>query len=177
MYATVNQRNTLRQGRVFDVTLENVTLSNGTCLDMEIIRHPGAAAILPLTDDNAVIMLKQYRHAAGQALWEIPAGTVEHGEETSECARRELVEETGYRARQWESLGCVLPVPGYSDEKIDLFLARRLESAVQQLDSDEMIEVHTIPMNIVISMIDRGDINDAKTVVAVFRAALRLDLA
>ena len=173
--ATVNQRQILRRGRVFDFTLENVTLDNGVQLEMEIIRHPGAAAIIALTDDRQIIMLKQYRHAAGEALWEIPAGTVEPGEDTFSCAQRELAEETGYSARQWEPLGCVIPVPGYSDEKIDLYMAKRLVSARQNLDADEIITVHAIPLQRVVSMIDQGKINDAKTVVAVFRAMHRLE--
>lgn len=176
MNATVNQSRLLRRGRIFDFTLENVTLETGVTVDMEIIRHPGAAAIVPLTDDRQVMMLKQYRHAAGQSLWEIPAGTLEKNETTSECARRELVEETGYDALQWDNIGSVIPVPGYSDESIDLFLARQLEPARQQLDADEIIEVHPVPLQTVIEMIDRGDINDAKTVVAIFRTIRQLGL-
>ena len=176
MKATVHHRETLRRGRVFDYTLENVTLANGVNLDIEIIRHPGAAAILPLTEDRQVILLKQYRHAAGGSLWEIPAGTVEKEEDSFACAQRELKEETGYAARRWDPLGFVIPVPGYSDEKIDLFLARQLKPVAQNLDPDEVIEVHAMPFEIVVNMIEKGKINDAKTVVAVFRAIQKLDL-
>ena len=174
MKATVNHRETIRRGRVFDFTLENVTLTNGANLDMEIIRHPGAAAIMPLTDDRHVIMLRQYRHATGQSIWEIPAGTFEKKGHSLACARRELAEETGYSAQQWDDLGSIIPVPGYSDEKIDLYLARRLSPAAQNLDPDEEIEVHALPLDQVVSMIECGDIIDAKTIASVFRTIQKL---
>jgi ADP-ribose pyrophosphatase len=163
-------RKTIRKGRVFDLTVESITLPNGVHIDLEIIRHPGAAAIVPLGADNEVIMLKQYRHAVGGNLWEIPAGTLDAGEAPLDCARRELAEETGLIAESWESMGAVTPVPGYSDERIHLFLARHLTPSTQSLDPDEVIEVHSIPLQEVVAMIHAGEIEDAKTIVAIFRA-------
>lgn len=168
--AQVNHRQSIRRGRVFDITVENVTLPNDVTVDLEVLRHPGAAAILPLTEDNEVIMLRQYRHAIGDMLWEIPAGTLDENEASMACARRELIEETGYQAETWDDLGAVTPVAGYSDERIHLYLARDLSPARQDLDADEVIEVHALPLQRVVSMITDGEIEDAKTVVAVFRA-------
>jgi ADP-ribose pyrophosphatase len=166
--ATVNKRHTLHKGRVFDITVENVTLFNGVTLDLEIIRHPGAAAIVPMLDGETVILLKQYRHAAGRFMWEIPAGTFHDHEAPLDCARRELTEETGYVAGTWHPLGAVVPVPGYSDEHIHLFMAGDLTHSNQSLDADEILEVHALPLKQVVRMITAGEIQDAKTVAGIF---------
>lgn len=166
-------RKTILKGRVFDFTLENITLPNGVNIDLEIVRHPGAAAVVPLNGDGDVVMLRQYRHAIGGAFWEIPAGTLNAGEAPLVCAKRELAEETGLEAEHWESIGTVTPLPGYSDERIHLYLARRLTASVQSLDPDEIIEVHSIPMQKVVEMILDGEIEDAKTIVAIFRTLHR----
>jgi len=166
----VNHRHTIRRGRVFDITVENVTLANGFTVDLEVIRHPGAAAIVPMMDDGRVVMLKQYRHAAGQHMWEIPAGTLNGREAPLKCARRELMEETGFTAGTWQTLGAVVPVPGYADERIHLFLAGNLTPAEQALDQDEIIEVHILPLDEVVAMITTGEIEDAKTIAGVFLA-------
>jgi len=140
--AEVRRSETIHRGRVFDFTKETVTLTNGVTVDMEVIRHPGAAAIIPLTTDEKVIMLKQYRHAVGGPLWEIPAGTMDPADDSPlACARRELEEETGFSAATWDALGELTPVPGYSDERIHLFLARDLSPTAQNLDADEIVVV------------------------------------
>jgi ADP-ribose pyrophosphatase len=161
-------RKTILKGRVFDFTVENITLPNGVNIDLEIVRHPGASAIVPLNGKGEVVMLRQYRHAIGGALWEIPAGTLHAGEAPLVCAKRELAEETGLEAEYWESMGAVTPLPGYSDERIHLYLARRLTASTQSLDPDEIIEVHPIPLQKVVEMILDGEIEDAKTIVAIF---------
>jgi ADP-ribose pyrophosphatase len=159
----------VHHGRVFDFTKERVTLTNGVTVDMEVIRHPGAAAIVPLTDDGQVIMLKQYRHAVGGSLWEIPAGTMDPADTSPlDCARRELVEETGFSAATWDDLGELTPVPGYSDERIHLFLARDIEPATQNLDADEIVAVHPLPLAQVRRMVFEGEITDAKTIAGLF---------
>lgn len=177
MTVRVNRKDTLRQGRVFDITIENVTFDNGFNLDLEIIRHPGASAIVALTHDRRVVMLKQYRHAVGSFIWEIPAGTFNGKEDPLLCARRELTEETGYQAGHWERLGAVTPVPSYSDECIQIFLARELTHATQNLEQDEFLEVHILPMDQVVEMIVTGDIQDAKTVMGIFLAQQKLKSA
>ena len=176
MGVQVRHKEIIRRGRVFNVTLENVRLPNGACIDMEIIRHPGAAAIAALTGNQDILMLKQYRHAIGSYWWEIPAGTFDPAEAPLSCAKRELAEETGYTAGSWEALGAVTPVPGYSDERIHLFLARDLTLADQHLDFDEIIEVHPLPLEQVIAMIVDGRIEDAKSIAAVFKVMHKLDL-
>ena len=174
MTVCVNHKTTIRNGRVFDITVENVTFDNGFNIDLEIIRHPGASAIVPLTNNNHVVMLKQYRHAIGAFIWEIPAGTFEGREDALVCARRELTEETGFRAGTWERLGAVTPVPGYSDECIQIFLARELTPAEQHLDQDEFLEVHKLPLSRVVEMISKGEIQDAKTVTGIFLTLQKL---
>lgn len=174
MTVHVQRRDLLRKGRVFDITVENVTFASGFNLDLEIIRHPGAAAIVPLNEANEVLLLKQYRHAIGGDLWEIPAGTFEDGEAPLVCAQRELGEETGHMAATWTRLGAITPVPGYSDERIQLFLARDLTPTRQKLDPDEIVEVHKVPLNQVIAMIAGGRIEDAKTIAGIFLTLNRL---
>ena len=170
MRIEAQSRKTVLNGRVFDFTVENVTLPNGVNIDLEIIRHPGASAVVPLTSENEVVMLKQYRHAVGGLVWEIPAGTFDADDDSPlMCAKRELTEETGYDAGIWETIGTVTPLPGYSDERIHLFLARNLTPANRSPDPDEIIEVHTIPLEKVVTMIVEGEIEDAKTIVAIFR--------
>lgn len=173
MTAIVNNSRLVHSGRVFDFFKDSITLENGTSLDIEIIRHPGAAAIVALTDRNEVLMLKQYRYAVGGFIWEIPAGTFSGKESPLVCAKRELTEETGYFAHIWEKLGEITPVPGYSDERIHLFLASDLSLQEQHLDSDEVLAVHAIPFDQVLAMILAGEIQDAKTISALFLAARR----
>jgi ADP-ribose pyrophosphatase len=166
----VHKRRTIRHGRVFDITVENVTFPNGFNVDLEILRHPGASAVVPLLGTDKVVMLKQYRHAVGDFLWEIPAGTFDGKEDPLVCAQRELTEETGYTAGGWERLGVITPVPGYSDERIHLFLALDLAPAAQNLDQDELLEVYPLPLSEVVEMIMAGKIEDAKTIAGIFFA-------
>ncbi len=142
----VNQSRTIHTGRVFDFTVENVTFNDGLTIDLEVIRHPGASAIVPLTQDQQVLMLRQFRLAIGDYIWEIPAGTFDGTEDPLACAKRELTEETGYRAESWEPLGAVIPLAGYSDERIHLFLAQDLSPATQDLVPDDILEVHPVPL-------------------------------
>lgn len=157
-------------GRVFDLYVESVELANGVTVDLDVIRHPGAAAIVAMTAEDQVLLLRQYRHSVGDELWEIPAGTRDGDETPLVCARRELEEETGFTARTWLPIGALLPVPGYADERIHLFLATDLTPSRQSLDSDEQITVHTIAFDDALRMIDTGTIFDGKTVAALLKA-------
>jgi 8-oxo-dGTP pyrophosphatase MutT (NUDIX family) len=170
MTVRVNHRTPLHQGRVFLMVRENVTLDNGVSADLDYIEHPGAAAIVPLIAPGDVLLIKQYRHALKQYIWEIPAGTLEPDEPVMDCARRELIEETGYAAGVWQKLGEITPVPGYSDERIHLFLASELTAARQELDADEVLAVHRMPLAQAFEMITRGDIQDAKSICALLLA-------
>ena len=174
MTAKVNSRTTVHRGRVFNLIRENVTLANGVTTDLEFVEHPGATAIVPFLNDSRVLLLKQYRHALKDYIWEIPAGTLDPGESVMRCAQRELIEETGYSADQWQKLGEITPVPGYSDERIHIYLAAALKPARQQLDKDEIINVHEIEFKETLEMIKRGEIQDAKSITGLYLAFDRL---
>ncbi len=173
--AVVNHITPVKKGRVFEIVVENVTLPNGVELEMDIIRHPGAAAIVPLMDDGTVLLLKQYRHAVGGYIWEIPAGTLEPGEDGMTCAKREIIEETGFAAQKMEKLGVITPVPAYSDERIHIFLATGLTRDAQNLDDDELLTVHPVKFTEALAMVANGEIMDAKTIASLHMAGNRLD--
>jgi len=171
--AKLNETKTIYNGRVFSLALDNITLPNGVVTELDIIRHPGASAMVPMLNKNTVLLLKQYRYAAGGFIWEIPAGTLNTGESPLGCAKRELIEETGYSADKLEKLTEIVPVPGYSDERIHIFLATDLKKAVQNLDRDEMLNVHEVKMEAALEMIAKGEIMDAKTISGLYLASIR----
>jgi ADP-ribose pyrophosphatase len=171
MSSKINNRTTVYHGKVFELIRENVTLENGTTTDVEFIEHPGATAVIPFLDDNRIVLLKQYRHALKKHIWEIPAGTLDPQEEIISCAKRELIEETGYSAGQWHRLGEITPVPGYSNERIHIFLATELQPADQNLDEDEVIQVLAVDFLKAIEMIGDGEIQDAKSIAGLFLAS------
>ena len=171
MSAVINRSLTLHQGRVFNLVKENYTLENGVTSEMDFIQHPGAAAMVPLLNDQEVVLIKQYRHAIREFIWEIPAGTLDAGETPLNCAKRELVEETGYSADDWHRLGTITPVPGCSNERIHIFLASDLKPAEQHLDDDEMLNVHPVQLNDALQMILAGEISDGKTISGLFLAS------
>lgn len=170
----LEERTLLHHGRVFDLYRDSIRMPHGGRAQLEIIRHPGAAAIVALTATGEVLLLHQYRHAVGGRIWEIPAGTAAAGEAHLACARRELIEETGFAAAAWEALGSITPVPGYSDERIHLFLARELSAARQQLDPDELLSVHRVPWERALAMVREGQIQDGKTIAGLCLAGQRL---
>jgi len=171
MTTIINNRATIHRGRVFELVRENVTLENGTTTDLEFIEHPGATAIIPFLDDKRIVLLKQYRHALKKYIWEIPAGTLDPQEKIISCAKRELIEETGYSAGQWHRLGEITPVPGYSNERIHIFLATELQPADQNLDEDEVIQVQALDFLKAFEMIGDGEIQDAKSIAGLFLAS------
>src|SRR3989454_5427594 len=148
------------KGRVVTLNLETVTLPNGATVELEIIRHPGAAAIVPLKDERTVVLIRQFRHAAGGFIYEIPAGKLHPGEDPTACAARELEEEIGYRAGALELLSSIFTAPGFTDEVIHIFKATGLTKGRQQLDRDEVLEVIEMPLLEVIRMIETGAIRD-----------------
>jgi ADP-ribose pyrophosphatase len=166
--AKVNSKATLYEGRVFKLLRENVTLNNGVTVDLDVIHHPGASAMIPISDNDNVILIKQYRHAIGDFIWEIPAGTLDPNETPLECAKRELIEETGFSANTWQKLGEITPLPGYSNERIHMFLAADLVPAEQDLDKDEVLDVHKVPLDKAVEMIHEGAIQDSKTISGLF---------
>jgi ADP-ribose pyrophosphatase len=170
MKAALNRTLTLYRGRVFELVRENITLPNGVTFDLEVIHHPGAAAVVPVMEDRTILLIRQYRHAAGGFIWEIPAGTLNPGEPPLECAKRELVEETGFSAGKFRKLGEITPVPGYSTERIHLFLATDLRPATQKLDKDELLDVHRVGIESAFERVMNGEIQDGKTICALFLA-------
>jgi 8-oxo-dGTP pyrophosphatase MutT (NUDIX family) len=173
MSVKVHKITTLYTGKIFDVVLEKVTLPNGAVKDREIVRHPGAAAMVPLLDDGRVVLIKQYRHAVGEFVWEIPAGTLEPEEAPMACARRELVEEIGYEAANLEKLTEILPAPGYTDEHIHIFLATGLQAVDQRLEDDEVLELQLTVLETALAMVAQGEIRDAKTIAGLFLTSLK----
>jgi ADP-ribose pyrophosphatase len=173
MSVKVHKTTTLYTGKIFDVILEKVTLPNGAVKDREIVRHPGAAAMVPLLDDGRVVLIKQYRHAVREFVWEIPAGTLEPAEAPMACARRELVEETGYEAANLEKLTEILPAPGYTDEHIHIFLATGLKAVHQRLEDDEVLELQPTVLETALAMVAQGEIRDAKTIAGLFLTSLK----
>lgn len=155
---------TVFEGRLFKVTLDKAELSNGVIVEREIVHHRGSVGIVPLTDDRKIVMVRQFRYPIGKELLEIPAGTLELGEDPLHCARRELVEETGYTAEEFKPLGQVFLAPGYCTEMIHLFLARGLGRERQLTDMDEEIKVELVDIKDLASKVLRGEIVDAKTI-------------
>lgn len=173
MSVKVHKTTNLYKGKIFNVVLEKVTLPNGAVKHREIVRHPGAAAMVPFLDDGRVVLIKQYRHAVGDFVWEIPAGTLEPDEAPMACARRELVEETGYEAARLEKLAEILPAPGYTDEHIHIFLATGLRPAEQKLEDDEVLELQPTVLHTALAMVTQGEIRDAKTIAGLWLASLK----
>jgi ADP-ribose pyrophosphatase len=152
-------------GKVLTLNIDTITLPNGVTIDLEIARHPGAAAVVPLKDNGMVVLIKQLRHAAGGFIYEIPAGKLDRGEDPLHCAARELEEEIGYTAGRLERLTSILTAPGFTDEVIHIYKATALTAGRQQLDRDEVLEVLEVSLEEAIKMIEAGTIRDAKTIV------------
>jgi 8-oxo-dGTP pyrophosphatase MutT (NUDIX family) len=172
----LNSSNTIYTGRVYQLIRENITLPNRFTLDVDVIRHPGAAAIVALSDKKEIIMVRQYRHAVGDFIWEIPAGTLDPNENHLNCAKRELAEETGFSGKSWNKLGEIVPVPAYSDERILIYLTTELYEVGRHPEQDEYLSVHMISFDHVLSMIYKGDIYDAKTISGIFLAGKALGI-
>jgi len=155
---------------------DTVRFPDGTLGKLDIVRHPGAAAVLPFFSDPRgpdpeLLLLRQYRHAADAWLVEIPAGRLEPSETPDECARRELREETGYAAAGITLLTTILTTPGFSDERIHLYMATALNPGESRRERDEFIELVRMPMSGALELIRSGEIQDAKSVVAILYAA------
>jgi len=163
-------RTPVHRGRVVRLGIDEVRFPDGSTGELELIRHRGASAVLPLLDplphpDPRIVLLRQYRYAAGGFLYEVPAGVPDNDHETwEECARRELTEETGYRAREFRYLTAIFTTPGFTDEVIHLFAASGLEAGESELDEDEFLEVGCLPLSRAVDAVYRGEVADAKTV-------------
>lgn len=163
-------RRTLYTGRVVALGLEQVTLPNGESIELEIVSHPGGAAIVALDAGDRVCLLRQYRHAAGGWLWELPAGKLDPDEPPAATARRELAEEAGVTAADWRELGRIVSSPGVFTEVVHLYLARGLAPVAAAREPGELFEVHWVRLDEAVGRALAGDIVDAKTVAGLLRA-------
>lgn len=161
----------LLETRVGTWVSEDVDLPNGRRVTLETLYHPGAAAVVPFLTPERILLLRQYRHAAGGTIWEVPAGKLEAGEPPEQCAARELAEETGYSARRLERTGEIVTAPGFTDERIHLFSAWDLVPGPTGHEDAEVIEVHEVELAEALAMVDRGELIDAKSIAALFHAA------
>jgi ADP-ribose pyrophosphatase len=152
------------EGRLVNLRVDTVRLGNGRLTEREIVEHPGAVAVVALDEGGNAILVRQFRTAAEDELLEIPAGTLEAGEEPIACARRELKEETGYRAEYLEQIGCFYPSPGFCTEFIHLYLATGLQKGHSAPEDDEAIEIVNVPLSDIPAMLSRGEICDGKTI-------------
>jgi ADP-ribose pyrophosphatase len=164
------------QGRIVSLDVETVRYPDGSTGELEMIRHPGAAAVVPVASDPrgrnpTLLLLRQYRHAAGGPLWEIPAGRLASGEDPAACARRELLEEAGVHAGRVEHLTSIWTTPGFTDERIHLFWASDLTAGIHSRERDELMEVVPRPLDEVLAAIRSGEICDGKTVAGVLYMA------
>src|SRR3989442_1766398 len=144
------------KGRIVNLNLETVTLPNGATVELEVIHHPGAAAVVPLKDARTVILIRQYRHAVGGYIYEIPAGKLHPGEDPRECALRELEEEIGYKAGELQHVTSAYTTPGFTDEVIHIYKATQLQRGKQSLGHDEVLAIAEFPLERTIAMIREG---------------------
>ena len=162
------------KGRIVTLNLETVTLPNGATVELEVIHHPGAAAVVPMKDDRTVILIRQYRHAVGGYIYEIPAGKLHLGEDPLVCAQRELEEEIGYKAGVLDHVTSAYTTPGFTDEVIHIYKATQLQRGQQNLGHDEVLEIAEFPLEKTIAMIREGVIQDAKTIVGLQSVYLQI---
>lgn len=163
-------------GRVINLDVDRVRFPDGSEGELEMVRHPGASAVVPflsdpLGDDPQILMIRQYRYAADGFIHEIPAGRLEPGEEPEACAARELREETGCTAQRMDRLFTMYTTPGFTDERIHLFMATGLTAGEAAREADEFVELVPMPLSRALAMLERGEIQDAKTALGLLYAA------
>lgn len=171
---TIEKRSTYFRGRVITVTVDEVILPNGHREQLELVHHPGGAAVVAVDTQDRVCLLRQYRHAAGGWLWELPAGKLEPQEPPLVTAQRELIEEAGVSAKNWESLGHVFSSPGVFAEVLHLFLATGLQPAAAAPEASEVFEVHWKPFEQACDWALDGTLLDAKSTIGLLRARYAL---
>lgn len=167
----------LFHGRIIDLSIDRVRLPNGEEAELEIVHHPGGAAVVALDDTGRVCLLRQFRHATGGWLWELPAGKIDGGEQPQTTARRELEEEAGVAATRWVPLGGVISSPGIFTEVVHLYLAEDLRPLTHHHERHEVIAIHWLPLSEALAWAQSGEIADGKTLVGLFRAAEYLNRA
>ena len=156
------------RGEFLTVYKDRVRSPDGHLGVREFVRHPGAVMVIPLLDSGEVVLERQFRHPLNRTFVEFPAGKIDPGESLQACAERELLEETGYRARRWDHLGGLHNAIGYSDERIDIYLARGLAHVGTDGEAGEVIEVFTWPLTELLARVDAGEITDVKTIIGAY---------
>jgi len=162
----------LLDGIIIHVRKDKVLSPKGECY-REVVEHPGGVVILPFVDNDNIILIKQWRYPVGKAIIELPAGKLEYGEDPFEAAKRELTEETGYVANDWEDLGYIYTTPGFCDEKIYLYKATNLTYKETNFDEFEIVESIVMPIDEALNMISSGEISDSKTICAILKNGLK----
>jgi len=170
LYERLITSETVFQGRLISVRKDQVELPGGRRASREVVVHPGAVAIVPLLPDEVVVMIRQYRHAVGRALYELPAGTLQPGESPEDCARRELEEETGYQAAELGLMFSTYLSPGYSSEIIHIFLAQGLSPTTSRPVEDEQLQTVLLPLEEAVAMIGRGEVQNAAAICGLLAA-------
>jgi len=167
------ERKMIYEGRVIKVSVDTVDLPNGMRIPLEIVRHPGGAAVVALDAQQRICLLRQYRHAAGGYIYELPAGKLEPGEPPEVTIERELAEEAGMTAANWRSLGSYFSSPGVFTEIIHLYLATGLTPVAARPEADEVFEVEWWPLEQAVERARNGELADAKTIIGILRASSR----
>lgn len=168
-------KESIYDGRIIKVRKEMVKLPDGTVADRELIAHSGGVGVIAVDEDDKIFMVTQYRIAARDMMMEIPAGKLEYGEDPEECGRRELMEETGYKAKNMQYLGTYYATPGYCEERLHIYLATDLEFVGQHLDDGEFLNVSKHSIDELYNMVMDNKIYDAKTAIAILKAKMILD--
>lgn len=158
-------------GCIFTITKDIAELEDGTTARRDVLHHPGGVGVIPVTDENEVLLVKQFRYPFSEITTEIPAGKLDYGERHSECGKRELLEETGFTCSEYTYLGEIYPVPAYDTEIIHIYMARGLEHQKQNLDEGEFLDVIKIPLSKAAEMVMNNEIKDAKSKIAILMAA------
>lgn len=162
-------------GKIVKLFVDRAELENGEVVAREMIKHPGGVCIVPLDENNNVLMVRQFRYPPHKVLLEIPAGKLEYGENHRECGLRELKEETGCTCDEFTYLGNLIPTPAYDNEVIHMYLARGLHGGEQDLDDDEFLDVEKIPLEKAVEMVMNNEIEDAKTQIALLKTSVLLN--
>ena len=173
MRAKLLSRRVIWEGEVGSFGLDDVVLPSGQRTTLALFKHRGASAVVPFLDRENVVLLRQFRHAAGGEIWEVPAGKLDRGEDPAVCAARELEEETGYRAGRLEKTGAILTTPGFTDERIHLFCAYDLVAGKAAPEAHEVLRTEVMPLSRALALVESGEICDGKTIAALFLAARR----
>ena len=168
---------TVYDGRIFTITHDIVELENGKTADRDVLHHFGGVCVIPITENNEIYLVKQFRYPFAEVTREVPAGKLEKGEDHSECGRRELLEETGMVCEEFTHMGTLYPVPAYDTEIIHMYMARKLTRKCEQaLDEDEFLDVEKIPLSEAVQQVMDGEIKDAKTQIIILKAARMLGI-